>query len=327
VPVFNYSAYEREQRYKPTHHLRAALCGHTSTIRMMTVEGVPLIVVPVVALVEGVMQPLGADCPELVPLSVLSTAPEAWAGYPAMFGHPTRDGKSVSAESPGARERLQIGTILNSRYDGRLLMDVAIMPKKAEEIGAGVLLERLRAGEPCDVSVGCHVITRNSPGIFNGKPYTKVWTSLQPDHLAFVTKGACSFADGCGVRAADSHNDTGDTMPYQSNDQPCDCHEDEIPNPYEIPLRARRAGELGYDPDAPLGEYPQPSAASIASIEAAGARSREKRQLAEMSAFRDQVYALSASEEIRSSERLAAPIPDPYAEPLRLLRIERYGHE
>ena len=86
-----------------------------------------------------------------------------------------------------------------------------------------------------------------------------------------------------------------------------------IPDPYDAPLRLRRAAELGYDPEHrdPNG-YPVPTADDVVSMDAAVTRTREARALTKMSAFRDQVYS-PAEPAVCSSERFNAPIPDPYA--------------
>ena len=64
------------------------------------------------------------------------------------------------------------------------------------------LIDRIRAGEVCEVSVGAFVTTAPESGTHDGKPYSAIWKSITPDHLAFVSRGACDAEMGCGTRAA-----------------------------------------------------------------------------------------------------------------------------
>jgi hypothetical protein len=227
------------------------------------------LVVPVVALVEGVIHAVNASCAEYVPASVLVAASDGWGARPVMLGHPQKNGAMVSANTPGVRDAMQVGTILSSRVEGhRLLMDVAIDPAKAESIGAGALVARLRAGETLDCSVGCFVATEPQAGTFGGKAYAAVWKSIQPDHLAIVTRGACDRAMGCGLNRAaqDRPTHTGGTMTA-----------DELrayapPDPYAKDAAALRAAaghvaaDVEYNPDGPP---PDPYARDLAELRAA----------------------------------------------------------
>lgn len=167
------------------------------------------LIVPVVALKESVIRAVNADCAELVPYSTLIAAPQAWDDRPVCFGHPVANGRQLSASNnPQVLATHAFGAIQRARVENRkLLMDLHIDAKKAERIGAGRLLERLRNGEQIEVSVGCFVQTAPESGIHNGKPYRAVWRSLTPDHIAILehTRGACSCSDGCGTyqRAAE----------------------------------------------------------------------------------------------------------------------------
>jgi hypothetical protein len=163
-------------------------------------------VVPVIALVEGVIHAVNAKNPELVTKDCLSICPESWNGRPVVFGHPMRDGAQVSANAPSVLEEKSFGTIFNSRLKGpRLLMDAWIDPAKAERVGAGIMLGRIVAGDVVEVSVGAFVVLSNTVGLHNGKRFNGKWTSVMPDHLAFLATGvgACSVAMGCGTRAAE----------------------------------------------------------------------------------------------------------------------------
>jgi hypothetical protein len=186
-----------------TRHLH--LLGATGQIRGASFENRDHLVVPVVALCEGVIHAINADAPEFVPISCLSVA-ESWNGRPIVKGHPTRNGEQISANEPAVLETA-IGTVFNARIDGkRLLMDAYIDPLKAERVGASRMLERIRAGEIVEVSVGAFVTTEPRSGVHNGKRYKAIWQVVLPDHLALLEtgRGACSVDAGCGTRAAES---------------------------------------------------------------------------------------------------------------------------
>lgn len=181
------------------------LLGATGRTRTAMFQGREHLVVPVVALMEGVIHAVNASCPEFVPARALSVAPQSWDGRPLMLGHPARDGRQISANDVRVLETQSFGHVFNTRFDGRrLLMDAFIDPEKAERIGGGDMLTRLRNNELCEVSVGAFVTTNPTEGAFNGKPYKAVWNTISPDHLAFLPKGrgACSTEMGCGANRA-----------------------------------------------------------------------------------------------------------------------------
>lgn len=220
------------------------------------------LVVPIVALVAPmILHAVNSDAPEFIPLSALSSNVEQWRAKPICLGHPTQNGKQVSANDARILEAQGFGVIENPRVsDGRLLMDARIDEAQAQRIGAGPLLARLRNGEKCDVSVGCYTQTDSTPGVHLGRPYARRWASLIPDHLSFVSRGACSAADGCFARAAESHAD--DFTP---------------PDPYNLPKF-----EMHYNANG----IPDPYAADIAKIREATAtfedeyKARRMRELA-----------------------------------------------
>jgi hypothetical protein len=176
-------------------------------LRSAMFDGREHIVVPVVALKEGVIQPLQAPRPEFVPAAVLRVAPQGWNGRPVMMGHPTNGNGPVSANSPEVLEGGRAGYVFHSRMDGDALRmeawcDVAraaAIPQLADT------LKRLQAGETVDVSVGAFVETEERSGEWNGVPYEVAWTSVTPDHLAFLpagVPGACDVTMGCGAGVA-----------------------------------------------------------------------------------------------------------------------------
>lgn len=173
--------------------------------RTETYNGKEHLVVPVVALVEGVVHAMNAKSAEFVPAESFSVAPAGWNGRPVFLGHPMREGRAVSGNTPEVLEQDQIGIVFNSKAKNKkLTMEAWIDVEKAETV-APKLLQRIKDGEAIEISVGVMVTTDDAEGEYNGKKYLGAWAGLTPDHLALLPEddeGACNVAMGCGVRAA-----------------------------------------------------------------------------------------------------------------------------
>lgn len=184
-------------------HLRGAL----GAVRVEKYDGRDHMIVPVVALMDSVIHAVNAPHSERVPLECLQRAAATWNGRPLTLGHPTRNGSQISANDPRVLESQSFGRIFNSRVQGgKLLMDAYIDIQKAEAIGGQRMLEKLRNGQMCEVSVGAFVKTLAEAGEYNGKKYKAVWQETLGDHLAFLPDGvgACSIEMGCGAHRAAS---------------------------------------------------------------------------------------------------------------------------
>lgn len=193
------------------------LKGATGQFRTAVFENKDYVVVPVIALVEGVIQAMNSTTPELVLAEEFSIAPGGWNGRPVMVNHPTEPedpAKPISANSPETLERLCIGKVFNTRVVKKQLhMEAWIDIAKCSALGgeAQALLDRVLEGVPVEVSVGVFVVAEEKQGAWNGKDYGFIWRELVPDHLALLSEGhigACSNAMGCGVRAAAVHTIT-----------------------------------------------------------------------------------------------------------------------
>lgn len=190
-------------------HLR----GATSAAH---VEGDHLLV-PVVALIgDTVIHAVNSPVPELVPLATLSSAPDRWISKPIVLGHPTENGRQISANSPLVLERHGMGEISSAQItNNKLCVEARIDVARAEKLGGPKFLEQLKNGTPCEVSVGAFVQTTEVEGTQNGKSYKARWDTLMPDHLAFLatSTGACSIEAGCGShRAATTYLVTAEGM-------------------------------------------------------------------------------------------------------------------
>jgi hypothetical protein len=180
------------------HTLRASI-GPTDRegVRHEVFEGQDHLVVPVVMIVEGVLNDA------LLTQAEFGKFPEAWNGRPVPVLHPEIDGIPISANAPDVIERNTIGQLFNTfAENGKLKAEAWINTDKAHRLGYGQMLESLEAGEVIEVSTGYFADDDLVQGEFNGRPYSTIHRNLRPDHLALLPGeiGACSVEDGCGTR-------------------------------------------------------------------------------------------------------------------------------
>lgn len=177
----------------------------TDAIRTESLNGVEYMVVPVVALVEGVLTGANAGQPELALAEEFGRHPQGWNGRPVVMGHPMVDGAYVSANSPEILTEWAIGTLFNTYMDGKKLKTEAwIDLSKVSALGgeAQATVDRINDGEMVEVSTGLFTGTLSVQGEYEGEGYAAVWSGVVPDHLALLpegTIGACSVEMGCGT--------------------------------------------------------------------------------------------------------------------------------
>ena len=170
-------------------------------IRTETIEGVDHIVVPVVMMVEGVHN--GSAGALLHLTEDLGKFPEAWNGMPVTIQHPTEDGHNVSANSPEVIASQSVGRIYNTHMDnGKLKAEVWLDEARLQRLSPEALTY-IQRGDELQVSIGVFTDEDNTPGEFRGVPYEAIARNHRPDHLALLpgAEGACSWDDGCGIRA------------------------------------------------------------------------------------------------------------------------------
>jgi len=161
-------------------------------------EGRDYLIFPVTMMVEGVHN--GNQGPILHPIDELGKVPAAWNGIPIVVNHPERDGVAVSANIPEVLEESAVGKVFGTQVDGTKLKAKAWLDElKAADLCSDVL-EKLKKGDPIEVSVGVFTDYEVEEGEWNGEAYSKVALNHRPDHLALLPNavGACSIADGCG---------------------------------------------------------------------------------------------------------------------------------
>jgi hypothetical protein len=178
-------------------------------------EGQDHLVVPVVMMVEGVHR--GNAGPMLYEPGVYGTNPHLWNGVPLPVYHPTQEEAFVSCNSPEVIEEFSVGRLYNVKMEeGKLKGEMWINILKASIVSPG-LVGLIQSGAPMDVSTGLFTIDDMTPGVWNEEPYVGSVKAIMPDHLAILPgqTGACSFADGCGVRLNTEGKEKGDGMKNQ----------------------------------------------------------------------------------------------------------------
>ncbi len=167
-----------------------------SGAKIITHDNKQVMVVPVVAIVEGVLNG------KLVTTNEFAAVVEAWEGVPIPVKHPTINGENVSANLPSIIESIVIGYFHNVKLVGNALHgDMYIDIDSAKRKGFEGLLDRLAANEQIEVSTAYFAEDREAEGIFDGANYTMTAHNLRPDHLAILPDdvGACSIERGCGT--------------------------------------------------------------------------------------------------------------------------------
>lgn len=170
--------------------------GEASQAQLKTHEGLQFLVVPVVAIVEGILNNA------LVPMEEFARFVDAWEGRPVPVTHPEINGEYVSANRLEIKEKYVIGTFQNvkaeaNKLKGEIWIDIA----KAIKKGFSNLVENLKAGKTIEVSTAYFADVEEKSGEFGGQPFDSIHRNLRPDHLALLPndKGACSVEDGCGT--------------------------------------------------------------------------------------------------------------------------------
>lgn len=197
-----------------------AMRSQTGQIRINADEGVEVrteslfgrewLVVPVVAMIEGVRFGANQDSPELGLAAQFGEIPVLWNNKPLVLNHPQKDGSFVSAQQDiEVLESYYFGITMNAYVDDSKLKMEAWFDKErvqalkdAGEDAFSSTIDRIQDGETVEVSVGFYSDLEPKKGKFKGQSYSAIWKNIRPDHLAILTEehiGACSVADGCGV--------------------------------------------------------------------------------------------------------------------------------
>lgn len=184
----HYSAYRRKQ-----------MQGYDVTYQSH--QGKDYLVVPVVMMVEGVHH--GSHGPLLHTINELGKFPGAWNGIPIVIDHPEIDGEYLSANIPDIIDARMVGRVYNTKVDGQKLVAQAWLDEERLRNISSVVLAQIEGGEQIEVSLGMFTEELITEGTWNGEQYEAIAQNHRPDHLALLPggTGACSIADGCGIRA------------------------------------------------------------------------------------------------------------------------------
>ena len=172
----------------------------TYDIRNETLDGREYIVAPVVMMKTGVHH--GSAGPIFHDIAELGAIPESWNGIPVTIGHPQDGDRNISANSPDQHEK-SVGKIFNTHVDGDKLRAEAWLDVQKLTATSPEALEYITQKKQLDVSVGVFTEDLVMAGTYGDEKYEAVARAYRPDHLALLPgeQGACSWQDGCGIRA------------------------------------------------------------------------------------------------------------------------------
>ncbi len=178
-----------------------------ASIRTAEFRGQEHTVIPVVALVEGVLWAANSPRPELALAEEFGRFPEGWDGSPVVFDHPKdSEGVPIAANSPDVLEDNAFGQMFNTTLDGKKLKsEIWIneeLVKNLSDEGQATVAKLMAGDSIIEVSTGLFLMSEASTGDFNGDHFEAIWRNIVPDHLAVLPEGvpgACSVADGCGA--------------------------------------------------------------------------------------------------------------------------------
>jgi hypothetical protein len=127
-----------------------------------------------------------------------------WNGVPVSIDHPQDDcGSPISCNDPQVYNKQVVGKIFNTVFvDGKLKAEAWLRVSVLNALG-GDVINVLDSGDALEVSTGLFCDAQELTGDWNGETYNAVATNIRPDHLALLPGGvgACSWSDGCGIRA------------------------------------------------------------------------------------------------------------------------------
>jgi hypothetical protein len=167
-------------------------------IKTKLLEGRKHLVVPVVMIVEGVLN--GSRGPLFYPADELLSSVPHWNGRPVVVYHPDMR-FDCAAGNPDVFTAQRVGTIFNARFEGRAIKAEAWLDADRLSVVDWRVIDALQKGRMMEVSTGLFTDNEEASGTWRGRPYTAVARNHRPDHLAILPdlKGACSIEDGAGL--------------------------------------------------------------------------------------------------------------------------------
>lgn len=143
----------------------------------------------------------------LYPSDELKRGVPGWNGRPVTVGHPEKDGKPISANSPDVLDKTQIGFIFDTFIEGtdaKLKANVWLDAQKIDSFPE--VRDAIANNQMLEVSTGLFIDREEKEGEFNHKKYIGIAKNHLPDHLALLPNevGACSVEDGAGFPRTNS---------------------------------------------------------------------------------------------------------------------------
>jgi|TARA_R100001530_G_scaffold52452_3_gene38762 hypothetical protein len=182
------------------HNIKNLLINFTLTTEEK--EGVNFLVIPIIALVEGVHA--GSGGAGFYPAAEINRTAQNWNGVPLTINHPQdNSGSPITANNPDILKQYAIGTFENVHYESGKLKGEGWIDVNRIELLSPETLEILRMGRKLEVSTGLFTGSDGMPGEWHGEKFEETLSDFIPDHLALLpnAEGACNFDAGCGVRA------------------------------------------------------------------------------------------------------------------------------
>jgi len=164
-------------------------------------DGKRHLVVPLVAMVQGVHH--GSGGPALYLEEDFAEYVSSWNGVPLPVMHPSVNGEMMSANTPDVINNQSVGRFFNARIeDHKLKGEAWIDIEKAKAI-APEILEIINNNGKLQISTSHWSEDDFTPGVWNDEAYDAIVHNIRPDHIALLpgVEGACSWEDGCGIRA------------------------------------------------------------------------------------------------------------------------------
>ena len=185
------------------------------TKREETLDGVAHVVYPVIMINEGVHKRV------LYVNAEITKSTQYWNGVPVPVYHPKDDnGNPISCNSPDVYNTQVIGKVFNAHMDeSALKAELYINKDKTNNLTPGLLTFLDNEGQ-MDVSTGLFSDDIYQSGVFENEEYDAIAVNIRPDHLAILPgiDGACSWADGCGIRANEKNKAKEKFMAKNKND-------------------------------------------------------------------------------------------------------------
>lgn len=212
------------------------ISAQAGTPEIKSFRGEDHTVIPLVALVQGVLEGVNSEGPEFVSAESIQKTVLGWNGRPVVIDHPQLNGSYVSANNPEVLETELVGQIFGARVeDDKLKMEAWITNASLDNESSRIsdTLKRVCDGEVVELSTGFYADIRAYSGKHEGESFSGVLENIVPDHLAILSDsiGACSIEDGCGTNRVNQRFNATEP-PDRVN---CSCQD---PSPYQAVLES-----------------------------------------------------------------------------------------